>query len=90
MGSTVFEMLQHSKYESGVVGARRRLLFTLKMQLFCTLASPSTPVYGMKSWIDLRLRLVGHFLNVNDNHSGMGIGKNHLTKLTRQNQLGIT
>ena len=38
----------------------------------------------------LRLRLVGHFQNVNDNHSGMGIGKNHLTKLTRQNQLGIT
>ena len=52
MGSAVFEMLIISKYESGVVGARRRLLFTLKMQLFCTLASPSTPVYGMKSWID--------------------------------------
>ena len=28
--------------------------------------------------------------NVNDNHSGMGMDKNHLTKQTRQNQLGIT
>ena len=42
IGSTVFEMLKNSKYESGAVGARRRLLFTLKMQLFRTLASPST------------------------------------------------
>ena len=49
MGSAVFEMLKKSKYESGVFGARRRHLFTLKMQLFCTLASPSTPVYGMRS-----------------------------------------
>ena len=42
------------------------------------------------SFSSLRLRLVGHFQNVNENHPGMGIGKNHLTKLTRQNQLGIT
>ena len=52
MGSGVFEILTNSKYKSGVVGARCCLLFTLKIQLFCTLASPSTPVHGMKGWID--------------------------------------
>ena len=44
----------------------------------------------MRPQITFRLRLVVHFQNVNGNHSGMGIGKNHLTKQTRQNQLGIT
>ena len=37
---------------TGVVDARCRLQFTLELQPFFTLASPSTPVYGMKSWID--------------------------------------
>ena len=40
-----------------------------------------THVHGAENG-ELRLRLVGHFQNVNDNHSGMGIGKNHLTKLS--------
>ena len=45
----MFEMLKLSKYESEVFGARRSVLFTLELQPFCKLASPSTPAYEKKS-----------------------------------------